>query len=84
MTTSVSTFATLFRHALITFGEQATLDKRTAIEATGAFLSADVSAMLRVLDIREKRAPAVDCSALFASYLAAAARVTDEVDRRLG
>lgn len=84
MTASVSTFATLFRHALIVFGQQPSIDKRASIEATGAFLSTNVAAMLRVLDMRDKRAPATDCSELFAAYLAAAARVTEEVDRRLG
>ena len=84
MTASVSTFATLFRHALMIFGEQPPREKRAAIESTGRFLSAEVSAMLQVLDMREKRAPTADCSELFAAYVEAALRVTDEVDRRLG
>lgn len=84
MGSSVSSFATLFRHALIVFGQEAPLDKRAAIEAIGRFLSLDVSPVLQVLDIREKHAPAKDCSALFGDYLAAVMQVTDEVDRRLG
>jgi hypothetical protein len=84
MTASVSTFATLFRHALLLFGQQPPMQKRAAIEAAGSALGADVSAMLKVLDIREQRAPAEDCSDLFAAYLGAVSRVTEEVDRRLG
>lgn len=84
MTTSVSTFATLFRHALLVFGQSAPLDKRAAVEAIGAHVGADVSAVLRVLDIRAQRAPGTSCSDMLAGYLAAVTRVTDEVDHRLG
>jgi hypothetical protein len=81
---SVSSFATLFRHALIVFGQEAPLEKRAAVEAIGHYLNTDVVAVLQVLDIREKHAPAIDRGAVFADYLAAVTRVTDEVDRRLG
>jgi len=84
MTSSVSSFATLFRHSLIVFGQQAPMEKRAAVEAIGSALNTDVAAVLQVFDIREKRAPAKDCGAMFAAYLAAVTRVTDEVDRRLG
>jgi hypothetical protein len=84
MGSSVSSFATLFRHALIVFGQEAPIEKRAAVEAIGRYLNIDVTAVLQVLDIREKSAPAKDCGALFADYLAAVTRVTDEVDRRLG
>jgi hypothetical protein len=84
MGSSVSSFATLFRHALIVFGQEAPLDKRAAIESTGRYLNMDVTPVLQVLDIREDRAPAKDCGAMFTDYLAAVSRVTDEVDRRLG
>jgi hypothetical protein len=84
MTESISTFATLFRHALIIFGHPATMEKRATMETIGSVLSLDLASLLKVLDVRERRAPAQDCSALFADYLAAVTRVTDEVDRRLG
>jgi hypothetical protein len=84
MGSSVSSFATLFRHALIVFGQEAPIEKRGAIEAIGKYLDTDVTAVLRVLDIRDQRAPAKDCGAMFADYLAAVTQVTDEVDRRLG
>jgi hypothetical protein len=84
MTESVSTFATLFRHALIVFGESAPAEKRAAIEQIGKSVNADVSAMLRVLEIREKKSTIDSCQSLFADYLTTAVRVTDEVDRRLG
>lgn len=83
MTDSVSTFATLFRHALLIFDQPAPLDKRGTIEAVGAYLSIEVAGMLKVLEIREKRAPATGCHDLFAEYLRAVERVTYEVDRRL-
>jgi hypothetical protein len=81
---SVSSFATLFRHALIVFGQEAPLEKRAGVEAIGRYLNTDVSAVLQVLDMREKRAPGKDHGVVFADYLAAVTRVTDEVDRRLG
>ena len=84
MGSSVSSFATLFRHALIVFGQEAPLDKRSAVESVGRYLNIDVAAVLEVLDFRDKRAPAKDRGAMFAEYLAAVTRVTDEVDRRLG
>jgi len=84
MTSSVSSFATLFRHALIVFGQQPPMEKRAAVEAIGSAVNTDVGAVLQVFDVREKRAPVKDCGAMFAAYLAAVTRVTDEVDRRLG
>jgi predicted nucleotidyltransferase len=84
MTESISTFATLFRHALIIFGHPAPMEKRVTVETVGSVLSLDLTSLLRVLDVREKRAPSQDCSALFEDYLTAVTRVTDEVDRRLG
>jgi len=84
MTSSVSSFATLFRHALIVFGQQVPVEKRAAVEAIGSAVNTDVGAVLQVFDVREKRAPVKDCGAMFAAYLAAVTRVTDEVDRRLG
>jgi hypothetical protein len=84
MTASVSTFGTLFRHALMVFGQPAPMAKRAAVEEIGRFLSLDVTGVLHVLDIREKRAPADKCSETFAAYLAAVTRVTNEVDKRLG
>jgi hypothetical protein len=84
MTESISTFATLFRHALIIFGHPAPMEKRATMETIGSVLSLDLASLLTVLDVRERRAPAQDCSGLFSDYLAAVTRVTDEVDRRLG
>ena len=84
MTESISTFATLFRHALIIFGHPAPMEKRAAIETIASVLSLDLTSLQKVLDIREKRATLQDCSGLFADYLEAVNRVTDEVDRRLG
>lgn len=84
MGSSVSSFATLFRHALIVCGQETPIEKRAAVETIGRYLNVDVTAVLQVLDIREKRATAKDCGAMFADYLAVVTRVTDEVDRRLG
>lgn len=84
MTASVSTFGTLFRHALMVFGQTAPMAKRAAVEEIGRYLSLDVSGVLHVLDIREHHAPPDNCSELFAAYLAAVTRVTNEVDKRLG
>jgi hypothetical protein len=85
MTSSISSFAALFRHALLALGEKPPEDKRSAIERMAALVGADAKPFETVLDVREGklRESQVDVPATLRGYLALVERVTDEVDRRL-
>ena len=85
MTSSISTFAALFRHALIALGEDPPPNKRATVDRLGSVLGFDPSPFLTVLDIREghKRERDVDAQATFDNYLNGIAKATEEVDRRL-
>ncbi len=85
MTASVSTFAALFRHALIALGEPAPESKRAAVERLATKLGFDASAFYAVLDAREgkRREEHIDVLETFRSYLVAVTHVTEEMDRRL-
>jgi len=85
MTSSISTFTALFRHALIALGRTPPLSKRVAIEDLAGLLGFDPTPFDQILAIREgqKQPPEFDAQATFASYLNQVAKVTEEVDRRL-
>jgi hypothetical protein len=85
LTQSVSSFATLFRHALMVLGEEAPLSKREAVNLLAARLKFDASGFLQVLDVREHRIKpkTLDPLDVFSRYLAAVEHVTAAVDRML-
>jgi hypothetical protein len=85
LTRSVSSFATLFRHALIVLGTNPPVGKREAVQALARQVGFDASGMLQVLDVREKRShrKMFDVADLFARYLAALEHATAAVDRML-
>jgi hypothetical protein len=85
LTRSVSSFATLFRHALIVLGHNAPVGKREAVQALARQVGFDASGMLQVLDVREKKSDRkmFDVADVFARYLAALEHVTTAVDRML-
>jgi hypothetical protein len=85
LTRSVSSFATLFRHALIVLGHNAPVGKREAVQALARQVGFDASGMLQVLDVREKKSDRkmFDVADVFARYLAALELVTAAVDRML-
>ena len=85
MTSSISTFAALFRHALIALGEEPPPTKRATMERLGIVLAYDSAPFHTVFDIREghKRERDVDVQATFEAYLDGVSRVTEEIDRRL-
>jgi hypothetical protein len=85
MTTSISTFATLFRHALMALGEEAPSSKRSTIDRLGSVLGFDTAPFDAILAIREgtKRERDVDIQATFDAYLQGISKVTEEMDRRL-
>ncbi len=85
MTSSASTFATLFRHALIALGQPQSDSSREASDRLAAHLGLDLAAFHTVLDMREGKRHATDLSPsqVFAGYMDAVVRVADEMDRRL-
>jgi len=89
MTESVSSFASLFRHALLALGaappERLPHRKREIIGSLAKLLDFDASAFYTVLDLREgKLAPGgVDVPSTFRAYLRGVERVTREVDEKL-
>ena len=85
MTSSISTFAALFRHALIALGEDPPRSKRSVVDSLASALGFDPSPFHAIYDIREgqKRERDVDVQATFEAYLDRVSKVTDEMDRRL-
>jgi hypothetical protein len=82
---SVSSFATLFRHALIVLGQAAPVGKREAVQTLSKQIGFDASGILQVLDVREKKSERkkFDVTDVFSRYLAAVEQVATAVDRML-
>jgi hypothetical protein len=82
---SVSSFVTLFRHALIVLGVDAPVGKREAVQALAARIGFDPSGVLQVLDVREGKTgrSTFDVADVFARYLTALERTAASVDRML-
>jgi len=82
---SVSSFATLFRHALIVLGHDAPVGKRDAVQALSKRIGFDASGFLQVLDVREQKSDRkkLDVADVFSRNLAALEQVTAAVDRML-
>ena len=86
MLVSVSSFVTLFRHALIVLGEPPPHDKRAVVDRIAALLGGSAAAFDTVLDVREgkQKQSQVDIATTLAGYLELVERVADAVDRKLG
>ena len=84
MTSSVSSFATLFRHALLGMGEPPPKSMREAVEAAAHLVGTDPKPILTILEAREgKRKTAdIDVEEVLHGYLELVELITDEVDRR--
>ncbi len=82
---SVSSFATLFRHALMVLGQSAPVGKREAVQALSKQIGFDASAILQVLDVREQKTDrkTLNVADVFSRYLAALEQVTAAVDKML-
>jgi hypothetical protein len=82
---SVSSFATLFRHALIVLGHDAPVGKREAVQALSKQIGFDASGILNVLDVRDRKSERKQFSVtdVFSRYLLALEQVTDAVDKML-
>jgi hypothetical protein len=89
MTESVSSFASLFRHALLALGEfspdRLPHRKREIVGSLAKLLDFDAAAFHTVLDVREgKLTPGqVDVPSTFRAYLQGVDRVTNKVDEKL-
>lgn len=85
MAGSISSFAALFRHALIACGENPVTNKRDAIENAARLAKFDASGFLTILDLREgkKKEKDINVEETFRRYLGLVDAVTNEVDRRL-
>src|SRR5438270_273230 len=55
MTDSISTFVTLFQHALIALGEQSPAEKREVVKRIASLLKFDAKPFESILDLREKK-----------------------------
>ena len=85
MLRSAPSFATLFRHALIALGDASHATRREAVKALSQRLGFDLSVVLQVLDIREKKLErkGMDAREMAARYLDTVERVTAAVDLAL-
>jgi hypothetical protein len=85
LTRSVSSFVTLFRHAIMVQGQNPPAGKRDVVQALAGQLGFDASGVLHVLDVREGKADRrkFNVADVFARYLRAVEEVTASVDRML-
>jgi hypothetical protein len=85
MTNSLSTFCSLFRHAVFALGEKMPANKREAITAAATLTNADAATFHQLLDLREGKSTAksLNIEPSLRSYLSFVESVTNEVDRRL-
>jgi hypothetical protein len=82
---SVSSFATLFRHALIVLGHDAPVGKREAVQALSKQIGFDATGILQVLDVRERKLDRkkINVADVFSRYLGALEQVAAAVDKML-
>jgi predicted nucleotidyltransferase len=85
MTASISTFAALFRHALIALGEEPPSSRRGTMDRLGSVLGFDPAPFQTIFEIREgqKRERDIDVQSTFDAYLDRVSKVAEEMDRRL-
>ena len=79
---SAPSFATLFRHSLIALGDASHAMWRDAVQALSQRLGFDLSVVLQVLDVREKKLErkGMDAREMAARYLEAVEKVAAAVD----
>lgn len=83
---SAPSFSTLFRHALVAMGDGKQVTRREAVTSLAGRVGFDASAILQVLDVRERKADrkSINVVDLAARYLAAVEKVTAAVDMAAG
>ncbi len=79
---SAPSFSTLFRHALVAMGDGKQIARRDAVSTLAERVGFDASAILQVLDVRERTADRKNINVvdLATRYLAAVEKVTAAVD----
>jgi hypothetical protein len=84
MLASVSTFCTLFRHAMVVLGHPMPASKRDAVDGIAKVAGANPAAFYAILDLRAgKRKPGEDVEETLHGYLEFVEVVANEVDRGL-
>lgn len=85
MLSSVSTFCTLFRHALWALEGQMPATKREAVDGVATLTGGNPAAFRAILELREgkRKASRIDIEDTLRTYLELVEVVTSEVDRRL-
>lgn len=85
MGAALSTFITLFRHALLAFGEPPVTSKRDVVERSAGIANASPDAFLAILDVHEgkRKASSVDAQETLRGYLDFVEGMTNATDRRL-
>lgn len=85
MSKSASTFAALFRHALVALGEQPPPTKHEAVERLSALLGFSTTSFRELFRVRtgEMSAKLLDPDLIFRDYLEAVSRAVDEITVRL-
>lgn len=85
MVSSFSSFAALFRHALIALGEAPPETRRGAIEQIAQFAAADPAGFRTILGVREGKLKGrdLDIDKTMNQYVAFVEAVTDRFDRQL-
>lgn len=85
MDAAVSAFVTLFRHALLAFGEPPTNSKRHVVRRAAEIANASPDAFFAILDLHEgkRKASDIDAQETLRGYTELVERMTNETDRRL-
>jgi predicted nucleotidyltransferase len=83
---SVTSFATLFRHALIALGESAQVAKRDSVEQLAARLGLDASPIKQAFDVRQHKPDSkkLHAAEIVGRYLETVEKVTAAVDQIIG
>jgi hypothetical protein len=85
MDAAVSAFVTLFRHALLAFGEPLVTSKREVVQRAAEIANASPDAFLAILDVHEGKSKAskIDAQETLRGYMELVVGMTDATDRRL-
>lgn len=85
MGAALSAFITLFRHALLAFGEPPITSKREVVRRSAEIANASPDSFLTILDVHEgkRKASSVDAQETLRGYMELVESMTNATDRRL-
>jgi hypothetical protein len=85
MEAAISAFITLFRHALLAFGEPLVTSKREVVQRAADIANASPDAFFAILDVREgkRKASSVDAQQTLNGYMELVEAMANATDRRL-